>query len=121
MTVPIALNELSLEAAASDAAVARTRMATLIELLRRLATLGVREPLRTSWPLDGLMLAPDYPVNQWLNDLAVEREARSYWRSLISRAPLLRGEDFQALDEEGWECRYEGRMALGLGAAHRLN
>jgi hypothetical protein len=121
MTVPLTLNELSLESEAPDAGVARARMAALIELLLSLARLGVREPLRTSWPLDGLMLAPDYPVSQWLNDRAVDREARGYWRSLISRAPRLRREDLHALDEEGWECRHEGRLALGLGAAYRLN
>jgi hypothetical protein len=121
MTVPLALNELSLEHSALGMDEGRARMAKLIELLRQLAGLGVREPLRTAWPLDELMLAPQYPVRRWLNDPDVDTEARRFWRSLISQAPILRAEDVWSDDEEAWECRHEGRAALGLGAAHRLN
>ncbi len=83
------LNELSLRPLANDVQGARQRMSDLVSTIAAATKLGVGRVLRTHRDFNSEEIAPGYPVAKWRNDHEVDREARSFFRTLTSKAPYL--------------------------------
>ncbi len=60
MDLEMVLNDLSLEPLAPTAQEARQRMTDLLETARIAIKFGVKRVIRTSYDLNGLLLAPNY-------------------------------------------------------------
>ncbi len=122
MAVEMVLNDLSLLSPVSDRGTARKLMTDLISVLSTAVISGVKT-LRTQDNLYNLILSPDYPVASWLNDGQVEREERSFLRTLGTKTPLLAEIIDSTVQEE--ECltdfRHRGELAYALGIAYLLN
>jgi hypothetical protein len=123
LSIELCFNELSFQTPATNVADARRWIGGLTNTLLALSSRGVNVPLRGIAGLHNLPLAPDYPIAKWLNDPVVSREQRTYLRSRLTQAPVLRNEDAirREEDTEAWDFRYKGRTAVGLGAAFRLD
>lgn len=111
MSVPLYLNELSLDSKAPSTHEARQRMERLVRVADGLTALGAEAPVRTSVELYGQELAPGYRVADWYRDAETDRELRRLWMGRISSAPRPN----QAASEA--EVTLGGRAASGLGAA----
>lgn len=122
MAVEMVLNDLSLLYPVSDRGTARKLMTDLIAVLSLAVISGVKT-LRTQDNLYNLILSPDYPVAGWLNDGQVEREERSFLRTLGTKTPLLTEIIDSTVQDE--ECltdfRHQGELAYALGIAYLLN
>jgi hypothetical protein len=111
------LNELSVREAPSLYS-AREQMARLIATLSAATRAGASRSLRTHALIDSLLIAKDYSIAHWRNDPAVEREQRSFLRTMLSKSPFLRAEDGEALERSTRsDVFFEGRAAIGLRAA----
>ncbi|HBB31994.1 MAG TPA: hypothetical protein DDZ80_09235 [Cyanobacteria bacterium UBA8803] len=88
MDLEMVLNELSLRTPAADIPTARQLMSELIRTVRQATVSGVKRVLRTSDDINTIELAPDYPVARWRNDNGVNREERSFFRTLTTKAPF---------------------------------
>jgi putative addiction module killer protein len=122
MAVEMVLNDLSLLSPVSDRGTARKLMTDLVGVLSTAERSGVKT-LRTQDSLYNLMLSSNYPVAGWLNDGQVEREERSFLRTLITKTPLLAEIADPIVQEEGCltEFKHEGETAYALGIAYLLN
>ncbi|MEO8890013.1 MAG: hypothetical protein ABI417_00510, partial [Coleofasciculaceae cyanobacterium] len=93
-------------------------MSELISTVRQATTNGVKRVLRTSDDINTIELAPNYSVARWRNDQTVNREERSFFRTLTSKAPFWTDvtekikNDFDL--SEVW---HQGEQAGGLGFA----
>jgi hypothetical protein len=117
------LNELALARQAENVHEARDRMTLFVLTLIAAIHAGAERALRSLLPIDAVELAPGYSVAQWRNDPHVEREQRSFLRSLSSKAPFLTATDDATIVDRSdrSEFRFEGRIASGLGAAFILD
>ena len=122
MDLEMVLNELSLRTPAADIPTARQLMSELITTVRTATAQGVKKVIRTQSDFQLTILAPDYPVARWRNDNEVDREARRFFLTLITKAPFLvdildpKLEDTVNLSE----FKYQGIPASGLGIAYLL-
>jgi hypothetical protein len=89
MDPEMVLNELSLQNPANDYYEARRWMDELVGAMSAATGAGVARVLRTKSDVRYAELAPGYPVVKWLNDQEVDREARRYFLTLVTKAPLL--------------------------------
>lgn len=123
MATALCFNELSFQTPAASVSDARLWIGLLTDTLLAFSSQGVNVPLRGIAGLHNLPLAGDYPIAKWLNDPLVSREHRTYLRNRLTQAPALRNEDaLQSVDDaEVWEFRFNGQLAIGLGAAFRLD
>lgn len=121
MSLEMVLNELSC-VPAPDIPTARQRMTLLIGMLQAAVRCGVRRQLRTCSEPAHVLLANDYPIWRWQSDEAVEREERTWFRSVATQCPLQAGLDGQAVNDQILRCehRCNGATASGLGMAHLL-
>jgi|GEM_PF-48769 len=122
MAVEMVLNDLSLLHPVSDRGTAKKLMTGLIEVLSTAVISGVKT-LRTQNNLYNLMLSPDYPVAAWSNDSQVEREERSFLRTLGTKTPLLAEITDPTVKEEKClaDFEYQGEPAHTLGIAYLLD
>ncbi len=88
MDLEMVLNELSLRTPAADIPTAQQLMSELISTVRQATSTGVKRVLRTSDEINIIELAPSYPVARWRNDPTVDREQRSFFRTLTAKAPF---------------------------------
>ena len=118
MDLEIVLNELSLQTPVSDQQKARQLMSDLIRTIRKATASGVKRVLRTSEDINTIELAPGYPVARWRNDKEVNREERSFFRTLTSKAPFWTdvAEDIKN-DFDLSQVWHQGKEARGLGFA----
>ncbi len=118
MDLEMVLNELSLQTPAADIPTARQRMSDLISTVQKATVSGVKRVLRTHRDVNTIELAPGYPVACWRNDGEVDREERSFFRTLTAKAPFWNDvaeeikNDFDL--SQVWHQKEE---AIGLGFA----
>ncbi len=112
MDMEMALNELSFHSSARNEDTARKRMSGLLDTIRAASAHGVKRNLHIDQNinLSGLELAPDYPVARWLNDGLVNRDLRSYFRSLATKISYI---------NDLPEYIHHERQARGLGFAYQ--
>jgi putative addiction module killer protein len=122
MAVEMVLNDLSLRSPVSERGAARKLMTDLINVLSTAVISGIKT-LRTQDNLYNLMLSTDYPVASWLNDSQVEREERSFLRTLGTKTPLLAEITDPTVQEKESlaDCKHQGETAYALGIACLLN
>jgi putative addiction module killer protein len=122
MAMEMVLNDLSLLSPVSERGVARKLMTDLISVLSTAVISGVKT-LRTRDNLYNLILSPDYPVASWLNDNQVEREERSFLRTLGTKTPLLTEVTDPTVHEQESlsDFKHQGEPAYALGIAYLLN
>jgi len=111
-------NELSIKTS-EDIYIARQWMEIFIKTIIRAHKKGVGisqdvgRTIYTNIDFNGILLASKYPLSRWRNDNGVEKEIRSYMRSITTNRPIL-----DELSES--EFSYEGQIAIGLGVANLL-
>lgn len=112
------LNELSLRTPAADIPTAQQLMSELIGTVRQATTSGVKRVLRTSDEINTIELAPGYPVARWRNDSTVNREERTFFRTLTSKAPFWTdvAEEIKGNFDLS-QVWHQGEEAKGLGFA----
>lgn len=122
MALEMVLNDLSFLSLVSERGTARQLMTELIGVLSTAVLFGVKT-LRTRDNLYDLRLAPGYPIASWLNDNQVEREERSFLRTLSTKTPLLADVIDPIVQKE--ECladfKHQNDLAYALGIAYLLN
>src|SRR5438128_805917 len=89
MSVELVLNELSLRTSFATVHEARVGMSQFIRTMVAATSKGIPSSLRTSVVIHAASLAPQYLLAQWRNDNDVNRDERSYFRSLVTKHPLL--------------------------------
>lgn len=123
MDLEMVFNELSLRTPATDIPTARKLMSDFIKTVLTATNQGVKKVIRTEYDLNNILLAPNYPLIRWRNDNEVQREERSFFRTLTSKAPFLI--DITDLDIENSvnlsEFKHQGEQASGLGHAFLLD
>lgn len=80
-------NELSAENLNNDKFQARDLMCELVMTLQASTKAGVNRIFRTRDDMNSIELAPGYSIAKWRNDPDVERELKSFLRSLNNRSP----------------------------------
>lgn len=112
MDLEMALNELSFHSPARNEETARQHMSGLLDTIRAATAHGVKRNLHIdrNINLSGLELAPNYPVARWLNDGLVNRDLRSYFRSLATKISYI---------NDLPEYIHQERQARGLGFAYQ--
>lgn len=118
MNLEMVLNELSLQNPAPDIPTARQRMSELVKTLVAATKKGASRVLRTHSNLNTIELSPGYPVAQWRNDPAVDREERNFFRTLTAKAPFWSdvAEEIKN-DFDLSQVWHQGDEARGLGFA----
>ncbi len=118
MDLEIVLNELSLRTPAPDIPTARQWMTELIQTLRKATSSGVKRVVRTQDAMNSIQLAPGYPLVKWRNDPTVNREERSFFRGLTTKAPFWTDVAEKIKNDfDLSEVFYQGELASGLGFA----
>lgn len=121
MDLEMVLNELSLQAPANNAQIARQRMSDLIATAREAAELGVKPILRTHSEFYNVVLASDYRLSDWVGDKNVAREE---WQFILlsTKAPFLADIQNPQIEDRNLvsEFCYEGKPTEGLGIAFLL-
>jgi hypothetical protein len=122
MDLEMVLNELSLRTPAADIPTAQQWMSDFLATIRTATAQGVKKVIRTQSGFQSTMLAPDYPVARWRNDNTVDREARLFFKTLISKAPFLADVLDVKLEDnvDLSEFKHKGIQASGLGIAYLL-
>lgn len=126
MDLEMVFNELSLQTKAQDEYVARQWMSTFIQTIV-LATgkFGVKRVLRFEIELfnTSLIDTGNYSINLWLIDRHVNRDEKTFFRSLQTKYPTL--VDFEETEIGDRyilsDFSYEGQPAHGLGVAYLLD
>ncbi|MCL1471353.1 hypothetical protein [Argonema antarcticum] len=123
MDLEMVFNELSLRTPAADIPTARKLMSDLINTVLTATNQGVKRVIRTQSDLNNMLLAPSYPLSRWRNDNEVQREERSFFITLTSKAPFLI--DITDPDIENSinlsDFKHQGEQASGLGHAFLLD
>lgn len=123
MALDLVLNELSLHPPAPDTLIARIWVSDFIQTVRAIkAQAGKQAVLRTQYDFYTTLLAPDYPLQRWLNDSQVDREEQRFIKTLVTKAPFSQdvlNTEVQAIETNVGSCefRYQGEQAIGLGVA----
>jgi len=122
MDLEMVLNELSLLTPAADIPTARQWMSDLITTVRTATAQGIKRVIRTQSDFQSTILAPEYPIARWRNDSAVDREARRFVTTLITKAPFLTDVSDPGIEDtvDLSEFKHQGTQASGLGIAYLL-
>lgn len=116
------LNELSLKTPAKDIPTARKLMSNLIKTLSQATISGVKKVLRTKDDMGSILIAPNYPISRWRNDPEVEREEKSFFRSLTTKTPFWTDIITDIKDEfDLSEFLYQEETPIGLGFAFLID
>ncbi len=120
MTLEMVMNELSLQTPAADKREAQQWMTSFIATLREARKHRI-SVLRTHEDFQQALLAPGYLLAQWRNDPSVDRDTRTFFRTIASKSPFL--VDLPDVKDamQAYECMHEGKTAQGLGIAAQLN
>ena len=122
MDLDLVFNELSVEFPASDIWTAKRWMSNLLSTIQAAIEHGVNRVLRTHRDFHAIMLAPDYPLARWRNDLNVDKEKRRYFNYRITQYPFIVDLHNSEIKENFllYEFSHEGDEAEGLGYAYLL-
>lgn len=110
MTVKIVFNELSLNKPFDNKQVAMEGMIKFIETLRTAIEKGAERELCTRDNFDFLQLSLGYQIVQWRNDRAVDKDNRSFLRSLQDKTST----SLLDIINVSFEANYLGNRAIGL-------
>lgn len=90
MSLECFLNERSFSPEAQNTHTARQRMVALVQAMISAKTATRNQlPLRVPPEFFSLTLSHGYTLPQWLNDPAADRDTRLYFKSLVTKSPLL--------------------------------
>src|SRR3954465_15815871 len=108
MPAQIFVNELSFEQSMDSVGEARRVVASFVDVIVKLRELGLRSPLRVSSNLYVSMLASEYPLARWLNDIGAYQVRRSYLRSQLTQAGFLKASDLSTGSGDGaiWDFSF---------------
>jgi hypothetical protein len=126
MGVDMILNELSLPLA-SDIPTARATFSNFIRVLKSVRNQGLKKAsLLTQYSFHQILLAPDYPLRRWLNDPEVNREEKTFLRTIATSSPFSQGIADDLISEvennaAPLEFRHQDKIAIGLGIAFILD
>lgn len=120
-------NELSLgtsvtnQTVATDKQKARELMSIFLNTLSTAVNCGVKT-LRTQIDIYSIMLAPSYPVANWVNDTQVDEAEQTFLLTLETERPLLSNLKDPKIENQInlFECQHNGNEANGLGIAYLL-
>jgi len=92
----------------------------MIGVVRAVRAKGFGQSLRTHRALMSEELCVDYTVAQWISDHEVDRESRSFFRTLATKAPYIEDsiERYEADKAVAYECRVAGARCDGAGFAY---
>ncbi len=123
MDLEMVFNELSARNLAPDISIARQWMSELIRTMVAAKGCGLKG-IRTQADFHAMLLAENYPLSRWRNDHEVNREERTFLRTLATKAPL--SVDIPNLEikikveNPDYEFSLEGSQAEGFKVAHYL-
>ncbi|MEZ2247644.1 hypothetical protein [Microcoleus sp.] len=123
MDLEMVFNELSARTLAPDISIARQWMSELIRTMVAAKGCGLKG-IRTQADFHTMVLAENYPLSRWRNDNEVNREERTFLRTLATKAPL--SVDIPNLEikikVENPDCEFslEGSQAEGFKVAYYL-
>jgi len=89
MDLEMVLNELSLHSPANDILTAQQWMVGLIETINVAAGHGVKKVVHVDRDLNGMLLAPNYPLASWRNDNQVDKDTRRFFKTLTTKLSLI--------------------------------
>lgn len=116
MKLQMVLNSLSFSSI-PDEYQARQFMSGLIQTLQAGIKAGLDKVLRTEQPVYSMEFSPNYCVADWFTDRQVEREAKQFFASLVTKCPVL--EDLTQAQKDGvmsTECFFEEQSILEIAA-----
>ncbi|MEG4499338.1 hypothetical protein QUB05_19410 [Microcoleus sp. F10-C6] len=87
MDLEMVFNELSARTLAPDISTARQWMAELIRTMVAAKGCGLKA-MRTKENFLAIILAENYPLSRWLNDREVNKDERTFLRTLATKTPL---------------------------------
>lgn len=87
MDLEMVFNELSARNLAPDISTAQQWMSELISTMREAKRCGLKG-IRTQADFHAMVLAENYPLSRWRNDSQVNREERTFLRTLATKTPL---------------------------------
>ncbi len=123
MDLEMVFNELSAQSPAADIATARRWMSELISTMLEAKRCGLKG-IRTQEDFHAMVLAEHYPLSRWRNDNEVNREERTFLRTLATKTPLsVDISDIKIkIKVENTDCELslQGSQAEGFKVAHYL-
>ncbi|MCC3530522.1 MAG: hypothetical protein JGK21_21325 [Microcoleus sp. PH2017_22_RUC_O_B] len=123
MDLEMVFNELSAQSPAADITTARQWMSELISTMREAKRCGLKG-IRTQEDFHAMVLAENYPLSRWRNDNEVNREERTFLRTLATKTPLsVDISDIKIqIKIENMDCEFslQGSQAEGFKVAHYL-
>jgi hypothetical protein len=123
MDLEMVFNELSARTLAPDISTARQWMSGLISTMREAKRCGLKG-IRTQEDFHAMVLAENYGLYNWRNDKEVNREERTFLRTLATKTPL--SVDIPdltikiKLEDPDREFSLQGSQAAGFKVAHYL-
>lgn len=123
MDLEMVFNELSARNLAPDISTAQQWMSELISTMREAKGCGLKG-IRTKADFHAMVLAENYPLSRWRNDSQVNREERTFLRTLATKTPL--SVDIPDLnikikvEDPDCELSLQGSQAEGFKVAHYL-
>ncbi|WP_293352734.1 MULTISPECIES: hypothetical protein [unclassified Microcoleus] len=123
MDLEMVFNELSARNLAPDISTAQQWMSELISTMREAKRCGLKG-IRTQADFHAMVLAENYPLSRWRNDSQVNREERTFLRTLATKTPL--SVDIPDLEikikveDPDCELSLQGSQAEGFKVAHYL-
>lgn len=123
MDLEMVFNELSARNRAPDISTARQWMSELIMTMREAKSCGLKG-IRIPADFHAMVLAENYPLASWRNDNQVNRDERTFLRTLATKTPL--SVDISDLkikikvEDPDCELSLQGSQAEGFKVAHYL-
>ncbi|MEG3838900.1 hypothetical protein [Microcoleus sp. herbarium14] len=123
MDLEMVFNELSARTLAPDISTAQQWMSELISTMREAKRCGLKG-IRTQANFHAMVLAENYPLSRWRNDSQVNREERTFLKTLATKTPLsVDISDIKIkikVEDPDCELSLQGSQAEGFKVAHYL-
>ena len=123
MDLEMVFNELSARNLAPDISIARQWMSELIMTMREAKSCGLKG-IRIQEYFNAMVLAENYPLSRWRNDNQVNRDERTFLKTLATKTPLsVEIADLSIkikVDDSDCELSLHGSQADGFKVAHYL-
>ncbi len=123
MDLEMVFNELSARNLAPDISTAQKWMSELISTMREAKRCGLKG-IRVQADFYGMVIAENYPLSRWRNDNEVNRDERTFLRTLATKTPL--SVDISDLniqikvEDPDCELSLHGSQSEGFKVAHYL-
>ena len=122
MDLEMVFNELSARTLAPDISTARQWMSELISTMREAKGCGLKG-IRTQTDFHAMVLTENYPLRRWLNDHEVNREEKTFMRTLATKRFFENIDDVEMkIKVENLDCELslQGSPAEGFKVAYYL-